>query len=228
MTTAQERLRPAEVIERYGQCLELVPLDRRFHDISVGLYVKDGICTIWTYSRREGVEGRIREIRDQMIALGGMEAVEGANNQVRFPCGELHQRTLRFVMSQAVGKAPDYAPPQGDLTIQDSKSALTICVQLSAESQGRADVSAVYDVSLEGEARNAGMRLRMVLAGFTRYGEMQQVGESSVAFACGMPHDALMRVLLPYSRNISSVETMMAAEALRGQMTTGTLGFSQT
>ena len=228
MATAQERLRPAEVIERYGQCLELVPLDRRFHDISVGLYVKDGICTIWTYSRREGVEERIREIRDQMIALGGMEAVEGANNQVRFPCGELHQRTLRFVMSQAVGKAPDYAPPQGDLTIQDSKSALTICVRLSAESQGRADDSAVYDVSLEGEARNAGMRLRMVLAGFTRYGEMQQVGESGVAFACGMPHDALMRVLLPYSRNISSVETMMAAEALRGQMTTGTLGFSQT
>ena len=26
--------------KRYGQCLELVPLDRRFHDISVGLYVK--------------------------------------------------------------------------------------------------------------------------------------------------------------------------------------------
>ena len=70
-------------------------------------------------------------------------------------------------------------------------------------------------MSLEGEARNAAMRLRMVLAGFTRYGEMEQVGESGVAFACGMPHDALMRVLLPYSRNISSVETMMAAEALQ-------------
>ena len=41
MATAEDRLRPAEVIERYGQCLELVPLDRRFHDISVGLYVKD-------------------------------------------------------------------------------------------------------------------------------------------------------------------------------------------
>ena len=225
MPTAQGKLRPAEVIERYGQCLELVPLDRRFHDISVGLYVKDGVCTIWTYSHREGVGGRIREIRDQMIALGGMEAVQGTDNQVRFPCGQLHQRTLRFVMSQAVGKAPDYAPPQGDLTIQDSKSALTICAELMAEDQ---DGRAVYNVSLEGEARNAAMRLRMVLAGFTRYGEMEQVGESGVAFACGMSHDALMRVLLPYSRNISSVETMMAAEALRGQMTTGTLGFSQT
>ena len=42
------RLRPREVIEKYGQCLELVPLDRYFHDISVGLYVQDGVCTIWT------------------------------------------------------------------------------------------------------------------------------------------------------------------------------------
>ena len=219
------KLRPAEVIELYGQCLELVPLDRRFHDISVGLYVKEGLCTIWTFSRREGVEDRIREIRDQMVALGGMEAVDGSYNQVRFPCGHLHQRTLRFVMSQAVGKAPDYASPQGALSIQDSKSALTIRAELLEREEGG---PAVYNVSLEGEARNAAMRLRMVLAGFARYGEMQQVGESGVAFACGLPHDALMRVLLPYSRNISSVETMMAAEALRGQMTTGTLGFSQT
>ena len=225
MASIKDRLRPAEVLERYGQCLELVPLDRRFHDISVGLYVKDGVCTVWTFSLREGVEDRIREIRDQMIALGGMEVVGGSHNQVRFPCGDLHQRTLRFVMSQAVGKAPDYAPPQGELSIQDSKSAFTIHAQLlDDEGHGRA----IYDVSLEGEARNAAMRLRMVLAGFTRYGEMEQVGESGVAFGCGMPHDALMRVLLPYSRNISSVETMMASEALRGQMTTGTLGFSQT
>ena len=230
MATSETRLRPAEVIERYGQCLELVPIDRRFHDISVGLYVKADICTIWTFSRREGVEERIREIRDQMIVLGGMEPVGETHNQVRFPCGQLHQRTLRFVMSQAVGKAPDYAPPQGDLTIQDSKSALTIRAELSAElsKEENDNERAVYGVSLEGEARNAAMRLRMVLAGFTRYGEMDQVGESGVSFACGLPHDALMRVLLPYSRNISSVETMMAAEALRGQMTTGTLGFSQT
>ena len=208
--------------------MELVPLDKRFHDISIGLYVKNGVCTIWTYSRREGVADRIREIRDQVIALGGMEAIDGSHNQVRFPCGHLHQRTLRFVMSQAVGKAPDYAPPQGELSIQDSKSALTIHADLSDALTEEAGGRSVYNVSLDGEARNAALRLRMVLAGFTRYGEMEQVGQSGVAFACGHAHDALMRVLLPYSRNISSVETMMAAEALRGQMTTGTLGFSQT
>ena len=57
---------------------------------------------------------------------------------------------------------------------------------------------------------------------------MDKVSDSEVMFPCGARHDGLMRLLLPYSRNISSVEGMMAAEALRGQMTTGTLGFSTT
>ena len=214
--------RPAEVIEKYGKCLELVPLDKHFHDISVGLYVKDPICTVWTYSNKPGVSDRIREIRDQMAVLGGMAPVEETANQVQFPCRQLHIRALRFLLSQAVGKAPDYSPPQGRLSINDTKSSFTINVESPQEVDGE------YRVSLEGEGGNAAMRLRMVMAGFARYGEMAQTGDSSLFFPCGMKHDALMRVLLPYSRNISSVETMMAAEALRSQMTTNTLGFSQT
>ena len=212
--------RPAEVIQKYGQCLELVPTDKYFDDISVGLYVKGALCTVWTYSRKEGVEERIREIRDQMVALGGMEPLEG--NQIQFPCGQLHARPLRFLMAQAVGKAPDYAPPEGNLAIKDSKSDLVINVQRPNSSE-----KGVYRISVEGEAQNPALRLRMILAGFVRYGEMEQVGESGVTFPCGESHDRLIRILMPYSRNISSVESMMAAEAMRGQMTTGTLGFSQ-
>lgn len=215
-------VRPAEVIARYGQCLELVPLDRQFHDISIGLYVKDGVCTLWTFSRRPGAAGRLRAIRDQMIALGGMEACGDGDNQVRFPCGQLHRRPLRFLLAQAVGKAPDYAPPPGALSIPDTRSGLTIRVEPATDGRRR-----IYRVSLEGEGGNPAMRLRMVLAGFIRYGELEQAGPAAVAFPCGQAHDALLRVLLPYSRNISSVETMLEAEAQRSQMTTGTLGFSQ-
>ena len=218
--------RPAEVIEKYGKCLELVPLDKHFHDISVGLYVKGPICTVWTYSNKPGVSDRIREIRDQMAVLGGMTPVEETANQVQFPCGQLHTRALRFLLSQAVGKAPDYSPPQGRLSINDTKSSFTINVESPPEADCESDCE--YRVSLEGEGGNAAMRHRMVMAGFARYGEMVQIGDSGLSFPCGMKHDALMRVLLPYSRNISSVETMMAAEALRSQMTTNTLGFSQT
>ena len=221
MTTTTVPMRPIEVLERYGHCLELVPMDPNFENISVGLYVKDGVCTIWTFSRKAGVEDRIEQIRDQLVALGGLEAVEGTANQVRFGCGELHERPIKFLMSQAVGKAPDFAPPQGEMSIKDSRSPLTIRVAGSQR-----DDAYVYAVAVEGEAPNPAVRLRMVVAGFLRYGEMNKAGDADVVFPCGQRHDALMRLLMPYSRNISSVEGMMAAEALRGQMTTGTLGFT--
>ena len=76
-TATLQKLRPVEVLDKYGHCLELVPMDPNFENISVGLYVKDGVCTIWTFSRKPGVEARIEQIRDQLVALGGMEAIEG-------------------------------------------------------------------------------------------------------------------------------------------------------
>jgi hypothetical protein len=55
---------------------------------------------------------------------------------------------------------------------------------------------------------------------------MEKVDDNEIAFPCGRRHDKLIRLLLPYSRNVSAVESMMEAEAMRGQMTTGTLGFT--
>ena len=69
---ATERVRVVDILQRYGKCLELVSLDPNFHDISVGLYEKDGVMTVWTFSRTPGVEERIRQIRDQLVALGGL------------------------------------------------------------------------------------------------------------------------------------------------------------
>jgi hypothetical protein len=216
-----ERLRVADVIERYGNCLELVPIDPSFHDISVGLYVKDGTCTVWTFSGAVGVEERIEQIRDQLVALGGLTPVEGTHNQVAFQCGDLHSKPLRFLLSQAVGKARDYATPKGDMSIKDTKTNLVLSV--SGRDEGD---RWVYRVSGEGEAPNVPLRLRLVVAGFVRYGEMEKVDDNEIAFPCGRRHDKLIRLLLPYSRNVSAVESMMEAEAMRGQMTTGTLGFT--
>ena len=220
MKTA-EQPHASEVIERYGNCLELVPMDESFHDISVGLYVRDGTCTVWTFSRKPGVEERIEQIRDQIVSLGGLAPVEGTSNQVAFPCGHLHVRPIRFLMAQSVGKARDYAQPRGDMSIKDTKSPLILSLS-GREHEGRW----VYEVSGEGEAPNVPLRLRMVVAGFVRYGEMEKVSDTEVSFPCGQRHDELMRLLLPYSRNVSAVESMMEAEAMRGQMTTGTLGFT--
>ena len=221
--TAYSGLRPSNVISKYGRCLELVPVDKNFHDISVGLYLKGNICTVWTFSTLDGVDNRVEKIRNQLVVLGGMSPVKGTTNQAQFDCGEVHIRPLRFLMSQAVGKSADYAPATELMSIKDTKSDLTIHVTPSNRDGAR-----VYSISVSGEAKNPSMRLRMIVAGFSKYGDMDKLGDNEVAFACRGSHDELMRLLMPYSRNISSVETMMAAEDMRGQMNTSTLGFSQT
>ena len=213
-----ERVRVVDIVSLYGQCVELVSIDPNFHDITVGLYEKAGTFTVWTYSHKPGVQKRIGVIRGQLAVLGGLEPVEGAHDRARFACGQIHRRPVKFLMMQAVEKDPSHRLPEG--RVKDLRSALMLGFE-GAESEGRW----VYRVTSEGEAPNPDGRLRAVTAGFVRYGEMERV-ENGVAFACGYRHDELVQILLPYARNVTQVEDALEAEALRGQMTTGTLGFA--
>jgi hypothetical protein len=219
MTTA-ERPRVRDIVRQYGDCLELVPMDPHFHNISVGLYIRDDIATVWTFSTRPGADERVQQIAGRLVALGGMEATGDRPGQVRFPCGHLHQRALRFLLTAAVAKDPDSRPPE-ELSIRDSKSPLT--VHLAGEDDGE---RYVYHVSVSGDFRRPEIRQRAVVAGFVRYGEMVKIADDAVAFPCGRRHDELAGLILPHSRNISAVEDALEAGALRGQMTTSTLGFS--
>ena len=218
MTEAETpHIRAVDVIERYGRCLELVTMDPNFHEITVGLYVKDDVATAWTFSRMPGVEDRIAQIRGQLVRLGGMEPVEGMRNQARLPCGQIHDQPLRFLIRQAVEKPPDHAPPEG--RVKDLRSGLMLGFE--AEEDGRW----VYRITAEGEARNKSMRLRAATNGLVRYGQMQKAGDVA-SFECGYRHDALVSLVLPYARNVTGTQDMLETDALRGQMTTGTLGFS--
>ena len=214
-----ERVTVVDVLEKLGSCVELVPLDPNFQDISVGLYMKNGRGTVWTFSQKPGVEDRIEKIRDQLCALGDMEPVEGTRDQVRFSCGQTHGRPLKFLVKRAVERAPDYALPDG--RTKDLRSALMLDIEFS-EVDGRG----AYRVTAEGDAPNEAQRLRAITAGFTRYGEMEKGDDDELSFPCGHRHDRLAKLVLPYARNVSQAEDLLAADALRGQMTTGTLGFT--
>lgn len=219
--TTLELLSAREVVTRYGDCVELVPMDPNFHDISVGLYERDGISTVWTFSRRPGVDDRMRGIVDRLVKLGGMEIAD-AWNRLRFTCGHLHTRPLKFLTTAAIERTAERDRPE-ELRIKDSKSNLTI--DMTGEQDGN---RYVYRISTTGEAKNPALRLRAIIAGFVRYGEMEKLDDSTITFSCGQRHDGLARLILPYSRNISAVEDAMEADALRGQMTTSTLGFAST
>lgn len=208
-------------IKRYGQCIELIPRDEHFHNISVGLYLKDQVYTVVTFSQKSEVDNRIQQIRDKMISLGELTAVRDTVNQLKFACGQLHIRPLKFLMSQSVGKVRQYDKPKGDMSIKDSKTELI----LNISGKGNSD-KWVYQVFGEGNAPNIVLRLKMIMAGFIKYGEMTKLSDTELAFQCGQRHDGLIRILLPYSRNVSAVENMIESEAMRGQMTTNTLGFT--
>ena len=216
-----QRGQVARKLQEIGSCIELVPMDANFNNVSVGLYIKNGVLTVWSFSRADGIADRLRAIRDQMVRLGDLVPVEDTDNQLLFPCGVIHERPVKFLLTQAVTKSPDFAHPESPMTINDSKSALMLTA--TGVSNG---TEYAYRISGEGEVRNPALRLRMVVAGFARYGEMDKVGDTEVAFHCRQRHDGLVRLLLPYSRNISAIESMLEAEATRGQMTTSTLGFS--
>ena len=186
---ATERLRVADVIQKYGRCLELVPMDPHFHDVSVGLYVKDGTCTVWTFSRKPGVRQRIRKIRDQIVALGGLVPVEGTQDQARWSCGYFHVRPAKLLIAEAVSKSPGYAPAQGEMSLRDTRTDLIFSVA-GREEDGRW----VYQISGEGEAPNIPMRLRAMVTGFARYGEMEKVSDTEMTFPCGRRHDMLRRM----------------------------------
>ena len=218
-----QRGRVREVIATYGKCMELIPMDPNFHEITVGLYVKDGIGTVWTFSGKPCVEKRVEEIRDQLVELGGMVPVENTHNQAKFPDGEMYDRPLRFLLRQAVEKPYGTRHPEGRIEIKDLRSPLQIIA-----TPEQADGRWIYRVTAEGEYKNPKMRVRAVTQGFVRYGEMEKVDVDAVTFPHGGRRDELIRLVLPYARNVTGTADMLEAEALRGQMTTGTLGFAQT
>ena len=211
----------SQVVEQYGRCLEMVPVDPHFHEITVGLYVKDERITVWTFSQKPKVDDRIRQIRDQLVVLGEFRPVEGTHNQLQPSCDMLHVRPIKFLLSLAVEKDPDFRLPTGPISIKDSKTDLFLTVEPREQEDGW-----VYEISSQGEAPNVPLRLKAIVMGFVRYGEMKAMGERTVGFACGSRHDGLARVLMPYSRNISAVADMLQSAAMRGQLTTGTAGFS--
>lgn len=214
----------ADVNRRIGKCVELVARDPNFHDITVGLYLKEHVFTFWTYSSRPGVPARITEIRDRALKLTGMEPVPGTHDQARLTCGDVHRAAIRFMAVEAVERKPDRPVPDGPISTRDNRTKLTFIVTPQHEADRW-----IYLVTAEGESSEPvrQMRIKAVVGGFMRYGDCRRVADNTFAFPCGARHDELARLLVSYARNVTAVDEMLTAQDLAGQMTTQTLGFSQ-
>lgn len=195
-------------------------MDPHFHDISVGLFVKNRTLTIWTYSSVPGSDARIEKIRDRIVALGDLEPVPSATNQALVPSGDILIQPMKFMFREAVEKDPEVLP-SGPIEAPDNKSTLIFSVEGATQ-----DDAYVYTVTARGEAARPESRIRATVGGFMRYGGCERVTPETFRFPDGQQHDGFVRLLLPYARNVSAVERMLEAEDMAGQMTTQTLGFA--
>ena len=222
MSTLTAQLRISEQIDKLGHCIEIVSIDPHFHDVSVGLYIKGRVMTIWSFSRREGIAGRIEQIRDRCTLLGDVITVDGTTDQLSLTSDLYLDRALRFMFTFAVEKDPARELPTGRITAPDTKTRLTFVIE-GAEEDGKY----VYTISAEGKSDKAELRVRATVGGFMRYSDCERIDKDKFAFPDGKRYDSFARLILPLARNVSAVESLLAATELEGQMTTQTLGFSQ-
>ena len=222
------------ILSDLGRCIELISIDPNFNNISIGLYEKNGIYTVWSFSKVTGIKERIEEVRTQLINLGGMESISGTYNKAKYPNNQVFERPMKFLIKQAVEKPANYRHSTGPIKIKDLRSPLEITI-----TPKQANSSNIYEVSasLPATEKNSGdsvsgvhtkpeIRINAIIRGLIKYGNMERVDNTSVKFSNGEKLDNLVRLILPYARNITGTQDMLDADSIKGQMTTNTLGFA--
>ena len=196
-----------------GRRIELVSMDSRFHDISIALYrqEQDGRPTfhIHSYSRLDGVSGRIDFVAHAMSVLGDMVR-DGL--RLHFPCGASHELACRRLFLEAckVDHAADVEPRP--LSVSDKRSNADVTVLSLGDGVYRLTGDA-------GDAKSVERRLS-IGAGLVKLGQMQWVegDKERFAFPCGQSHDRLVGLLLVRALNVRGVEREEQMAAARGQL----------
>jgi hypothetical protein len=192
---------------------EIVPMDARGDDISVGLYRQDGAegpeGVVHTYSARAGAAERVAVIAHAMAVLSGLEQDDGEPTVVRFPCGAWHAAAARRTFLEAVKVDPAELAPR-PLQIVDRKTDQLIEVEPLGD--GR------YRVHATGEGKS---RAPTTANGLRKLAELTSPDddETLVEFPCGHAHDALVGLLLPRAVNVRAAIREEEMSQSRGVLT---------
>ena len=217
------KLKPSQITEKYGRCIELISMDPFFNEITVGLFLKGPLMTVHSYSSKKGVNKRLNQIRDRIVEVSGALSIDSSPIQATFPCKLLDgccSSSLRFVLKEAVMKDSVKDLSKG-IVCKDLRSDMMLKVEGSSSENGY-----VYKVSGDGNSDKPEIRYRAVTNGLIKYGRFNRVDNFSFTLECGNRNDNIINLLLPLARNISATEESLAADDLAGQMTTQSLGFA--
>ncbi len=197
-----------------GRRIELVSMDKLFHEISIGLYedadaTGGAVFAVHSYSGHAGTAGRLAFIAEAMRVLGGMEPAAGGEGRLRFACGASHRRAVQRLFIE-VAKLETGSPLAArPMATVDKKSGLAI----SVVSEG----AGCYRVAAEGEAEGAERRIVAVSKGLARLAELEPLEtDDRVRFPCGHAHDPLIGLLLVRALNVRAAMREAEAAAARG------------
>lgn len=199
-------------IEDLGRRIELVSMDKHFHDISIGLYERaegQGYSFVpHTYSQLDGAADRIDFLIEAMVTLGGLERTANGHAGVRFPCGSEHALGCRRIFLESCKLASGSALEAKPLTIFDKKSERTVTVT--------SDGAGTYQLTADGPEEGRDRRIAAIAKGLIKLAEMEPVADDQVRFACGHAHDAMIGLLLGRALNVRAAIREQEDQASRG------------
>jgi hypothetical protein len=191
-------------------------MDRHFHDISVGLYVRDSggepVGTVHSFSGREGVRGRLEAIAATVATLGGLEVREDGVS-LRFPCSTWHGTAAKRLFLEACKHDPAEPLEPKPLAAPDSRTEQAIRI----EPQG----DGAYEVIAEGVAEGEQSRAPAIGRAMAKLAQLEadEADDGArviVRFPCGQAHDELIGLLLVRAQNLRAVLREEEMKASRG------------
>jgi hypothetical protein len=191
-------------------------MDRHFHDISVGLYVRDTggepVGTVHSFSGRDGVHERLQAIAAVVATLGGLEVREDGVS-LRFTCSTWHGTAAKRLFLEACKHDPAEPLEPKPLEGPDSRTEQTIRIEPLG--------AGAYEVLADGVADGEQSRAPAIGRAMAKLAQLEADDEGEgdrvvVRFLCGQNHHELIGLLLGRAQNLRAVLREEEMQASRG------------
>jgi hypothetical protein len=195
--------------------VELVSMDPQCADISIALYRQatgaGPVGIVHTYSRAEGAAERAAFVAGAMRTLGDLEPVGDDGSTVVFRCGTWHAALARRLFLEAV-KVDQTSPVEArPLALLDRKTGQQITIERIGTGTYRISAPSLNEEPSRAPAVTRGLRKLAELSASD--------DETTIEFACGHDHDALVGLLLPRAVNVREALREEELTSSRGMLT---------
>ncbi len=183
-----------------GRRIEIHPMDKHCHNISLGLYRRDTgdgpRFLVHTYSTASGSQQRVAFLRQTLIDMVGLIPSASDSQWLQFACGQDHLRALKRAFLDLCKLETSSSLQPKPLSALDKKAGC----QLTVVSLGKG----AYRMVAEQQNDTARKRAAALARGYVKLCEMESLAgeQNAVRFACHADHDALMGMLLYRAQNV--------------------------